>query len=1162
MATSNFSKKTFSERLSDSYEHLGHSGQLTLYAQGGAGTLERRPHVNPLSGANEKHSPAFTLMQPRDIRVRWYDFKESRGGDLYDFLKETQGEGYARSVLLGHDDKNNGTVRPSPPVKIEPAPPTKQKQDKKIFALKIWDKSRVADESVKTYLHKRGIDIPLPDTIRVNGDVMVSKVVDLNGDFLGIQRTWLKIKNKKMLGPVSGGSVHLAEPVDGKIAITEGIETGLSVQQATGIPTWAALSTSGMVKIQLPTHVKEVWIYADSDIGYAGQKAAIKLATRLKEEGRTVYIVYPANQPENNKGHAPKIDFNDLLVYDKTGQLIRDRLEVTVEFTVSLPPPPYTIKDKDEVEAKRIERGLIPGVGPVFNAKEALDAHYASKKLEETIHNFFEDVDKAIRTKEASNTVKAAREESLNQLYDQWLKDNPEWREPKPPEDVRAKLAYASRKVIPIYTSKNIQIPRLQIRATAGLGKTQAVIDALIKGEWPNRNIDYHVPTINLALELEEEAIKKGLKVQVIQGRKSENCIKSVAAREAGVCGLNVMSSLCEEGQIKCSNFSNCLYLAQFNNQEPCLRIFTHDLLFIPRSSRLPEPDLIIVDENIVIKSVGQTSFHPDRLDDDGQAAVREHLDNGTPIKEALIINGVTKEIAIQKAKQLDEEVKIFVHPNMPESMALNNIAKLRKKSNRAAASFWRQANREWDFDRPFHGIDIDKNAEIQTEDGKELQNRAYVMYRKTIKRSKNVPVLMIDADSNIKINRLLFGNTMQEVEIRAKLNTHVIQTHSSVFTKMSMLTDKKLMNKIKELIQEEVSLADGGGVLVVTNKKVRELITGKSACDDFGKPTISDEYCGASITHFGAILGVDRWKDHKTIIVLGREQPWPQQVERITRALYWDSEEPLNLPGEYTREKRGYQLKGDQQLGVVAQVHPDPNVQQTLELIREHQSGQAISRLRMVHSSEQKRVIIMSNLPLDVEVDELVTAKELFAGGSPLMRAWKELPGVMPLSAPWLANRFSGFFGSHDTANRLISDKIKMTHFSYNLHMETASFKFRLAGSRGKPMKCLSIHDEDTTRLHLEQLFGKKVVSIVQMVEDLPRQVSPLGNEKATEESVKVANDTESATSGECLSFYDRYGETMWRINSDSQPFSEGQVAQYERAEELLRATKQQALG
>ena len=90
-------------------------------------------------------------------------------------------------------------------------------------------------------------------------------------------------------------------PVARKITIAEGIETALSVMQPTGLPTWAALSTSGMKALKLPRKVREVVIAADGD--EPGRKAARALAARFVREGRRVRIM----QAPDGK------DWNDIL---------------------------------------------------------------------------------------------------------------------------------------------------------------------------------------------------------------------------------------------------------------------------------------------------------------------------------------------------------------------------------------------------------------------------------------------------------------------------------------------------------------------------------------------------------------------------------------------------------------------------------------------------------------------------------------------------------------------------------------------------------------------------------------------------------------------------------------------------------------------------------
>ena len=84
--------------------------------------------------------------------------------------------------------------------------------------------------------------------------------------------------------------------------VGEGIETCLSVMQATGNPAWAALSTSGLRSLDLPRGVRDVIVLADGD--KPGEDAAQDCARRWKREGRRVRIARPPTG----------MDFNDLLI--------------------------------------------------------------------------------------------------------------------------------------------------------------------------------------------------------------------------------------------------------------------------------------------------------------------------------------------------------------------------------------------------------------------------------------------------------------------------------------------------------------------------------------------------------------------------------------------------------------------------------------------------------------------------------------------------------------------------------------------------------------------------------------------------------------------------------------------------------------------------------
>jgi putative DNA primase/helicase len=188
---------------------------------------------------------------------------------------------------------------------------------------RIWNATRDARGSpVVRYLAGRGITIPLPPPLRwaprcchpsgIYLPAMIAAIVDVDGRLIGVHRTYLRSDGsgkaevepaKAMLGRAAGGAVRLGEPGE-TLLIAEGLETGLSVMQATSQPVWAAVSTSGLGGLALPPGVYNIVILADHDANGSGERAAQTAAARWLVEGRRVRIAIP---PE------PGTDFNDVL---------------------------------------------------------------------------------------------------------------------------------------------------------------------------------------------------------------------------------------------------------------------------------------------------------------------------------------------------------------------------------------------------------------------------------------------------------------------------------------------------------------------------------------------------------------------------------------------------------------------------------------------------------------------------------------------------------------------------------------------------------------------------------------------------------------------------------------------------------------------------------
>jgi len=217
-----------------------------------------------------------------------------------------------------------------------PPEPNPSEQERRIDrASEIWEQAHpiTPGDPVHRYLTGRGITLDAwPDDLRAHPELsywtmddsgkpvklgtfpaMLAVVRSPQGRPVALHRTYLTSDGRKapVLAPkklmkvfdLAGSSVRLFAPVEGLLAITEGIEDALSAWVLWRIPTWATLGTSGMRMFEPPEGVRELLIFADRDENGAGQRAALELAKRLKKK-MAVSVRLPG-------GHAK--DLNELL---------------------------------------------------------------------------------------------------------------------------------------------------------------------------------------------------------------------------------------------------------------------------------------------------------------------------------------------------------------------------------------------------------------------------------------------------------------------------------------------------------------------------------------------------------------------------------------------------------------------------------------------------------------------------------------------------------------------------------------------------------------------------------------------------------------------------------------------------------------------------------
>ena len=262
-------------------------------------------------------------------------------GDVIDFAQRVYRLSFREAVdALARDNGLGGAAAHIDPVALKRTEERRLKVETERMkylaaALRIWNEALPAENSpVERYLRSRAITGPIPTSLRYHPEMryrisdktwialpaMIGSVTNSNGQMLSVHRTFIKRdgsgkadvpKPKLMLGDARGGGIYLFAGLglkDGTVFeldtlnVTEGVETGLSLQLMSGIPTIAAASTGGMIALNLPAlpQVKQVIIGADNDANGSGVRAATQAAQRWTAEGREVRIEKPCEAKDYN----------------------------------------------------------------------------------------------------------------------------------------------------------------------------------------------------------------------------------------------------------------------------------------------------------------------------------------------------------------------------------------------------------------------------------------------------------------------------------------------------------------------------------------------------------------------------------------------------------------------------------------------------------------------------------------------------------------------------------------------------------------------------------------------------------------------------------------------------------------------------------------------
>lgn len=535
----------------------------------------------------------------------------------------------------------------------------------------------------------------------------------------------------------------------------------------------------------------------------------------------------------------------------------------------------------------------------------------------------------------------------------------------------------------------------------AGLGKTTRLVKAIAElGLVAN----IFVPSARLA----EEVAKHAGRCTIIRGRSQTYdvfgtavplCHKADVVTElAGKGVTHVSQLLCaklDAGEVveKCAHLFHCGYSRQFRDTAP-IRIYTHAHLALDEgwfeSFERRSPHLTVVDEDPLQSLVEQHHWPLADVKAQGGilAEVAALVAQGKPIVAGLLELYDDPGEVVREVLEAPGGAWVPLGPGTPTEQALSAAKGMGKVDTFAPLA--EALLRALDGDH-----EVVNNIWLGT-DAERRENVHVALVKRPVRLMREAgKVVLLDATPNAEAWRAVFHMwgvpAPVLTEIHAERRAVVVQCYDTPLSKRRLANDK-VVDDLVGFVDGLASRFGSVGVCGPKGELVEVLRQALPARVAEGQVVVAN---------FGGLRGLNSLKDTAVGVIVGRNLPPAFAVEAEARAIW--PYEVMALPGQYRDAPAGYRMRDGRQVGVMVQSHPDPRVRSVLRQKRESETEQAIDRHRLIHREVPKLILLLSSLPVDVDVDELADFRALvgYPGLSAMVRAFA---GVLPLAAGWLA--------------------------------------------------------------------------------------------------------------------------------------------------------------
>jgi hypothetical protein len=649
-------------------------------------------------------------------------------------------------------------------------------------------------------------------------------------------------------------------------------------------------------------------------------------------------------------------------------------------------------------------------------------------------------------------------------------------------DELESFLAYRSKERRPDV------VRHVLIRSPAGLGKTTSCVDLAVdyivqatsrnfmEMKWGEFDTDwdpkwaFYVKTHALAKELSEtvtkqyEGTESDPSFMIYRGRTHEvdnvnaPCSKHREANILGERGLSAASNLCRrklgaDTFIQCEDFEQCEYLEARSHKPRFAILMTAELPYAkgsslnsvrheidPSESRffIPVEDIstFVVDES----PLDSLKIKPRKI----LQHVLEKIEH--PELRAALIGALSEDALLDRLREIPDVYDVLKEEVENQRTREGHTGALNLDAIHVFSEFEEALGNRHNY--RLNEVIENLTAELKSgRAGKSYSLRSsedvvalFAQGRHQFPFDK-MPGMFLDATGNETILKAFLPSIELVADINVKRNAYITQVTDNTFSQYSLLADRecilvqqKIKNFIRSVDSQVTSETNGEGrTLVVTNLNFRRKLTGEG--DEVSGVSCVFPDTNVDVAHFGNIRGIDKFKDHAAIIIIGRNEPSPRGIERDAMAIWFDTNDKIDEIKVdeitkkifYPRRKGWYLVDGlapqpTNERGM--SYHPDERVQALLENVRESETLQAIDRLRLVHNKQQKQAYILCNIPLpNLVVNRVLTWRELLDGGTKLERVFSKCDEVgiaaISLSNQYLSSKFSDLWGTPRAVSR-----------------------------------------------------------------------------------------------------------------------------------------------